>query len=203
MTVGSLAAAPFSPCTGEGVSSGAALTVSTLTYTADKRVYGTGRCIADADCNSTIGEFCSMDNAPAPTRVCMCSSTTGSDSCVPLGQCKVRPCNKCQACLDDMAVAIAAEMAKNESRDNTAACATANAVMYPGCTAINTAYISAVGLSGLFGLRAGSLCKALDYCTGLPAECRLRAAVGSANITAALDLCTAEGIVGGSPVSSE
>jgi hypothetical protein len=94
-------------------------------------------------------------------------------------------------------------MAKNESRVNTATCATANAVKYPGCTGINIAYVTAAGMSGLFGLRAGSFCKALDYCTGLPAECRLRAAVGGANITAALDLCTAEGVVGGSPVSSE
>jgi hypothetical protein len=94
-------------------------------------------------------------------------------------------------------------MAKNASRVNTAACATANAAKYPGCAGINTAYVSAAGMSGLFGLRAGSLCKALDHCTGLPAECRLRAAVGSANITAALDLCTAEGVVGGSPVSSK
>jgi hypothetical protein len=101
-----------------------------------------------------------------------------------------------------MAPAIAAEMAKNTSRVFTTACASM-AAKYPGCADINTAYVSAAGMSGLFGLRAGSLCKALAQCTDLPADCRLRAAVGGANVTAALDLCTAEGIVGGSPVSSE
>jgi hypothetical protein len=93
-------------------------------------------------------------------------------------------------------------MAKNASRVNTAACSSVVG-KYPACTAINTNYVSAAGVSGLFGLRAGSLCKALEQCTDLPADCRLRAAVAGTNITAALDLCTAEGIVGGTPVSSK
>lgn len=143
-----------------------------------------------------------MDPTLTPNRVCMCNSATGADSCVPLGQCKVRPCNKCQACLNDMAPAIATEMAKNTSRVFTAACASVVG-KYPACTDISAAYISATGMSGLFGLRAGSLCKALGQCTDLPAGCTLREAVAGANVTAALDLCSAEGIVGGTPVSSE
>ncbi|KAF6251912.1 hypothetical protein COO60DRAFT_1674268 [Scenedesmus sp. NREL 46B-D3] len=202
LTAGSLAASPFSPCTAEGTTAGAALTASgSLEFTVDKRVYASGRCIADAECNATAGEFCSMDIPLTPRRACMCSSTTGTDSCVPLGECRVRPCNRCQACLEDMAPAIAAEIAKDTSaRVSTAPCA-ANAAKYDACTAINTAYVSPASMSGLFGLRAGSLCRALGMCTGLPAGCRLRAAVAGSDITAALDLCTVEGVVGGSPVS--
>jgi hypothetical protein len=50
--------------------------------------------------------------------------------------------------------------------------------------------------SGYFGLRAGALCSALQQCSNIPSTCRLTA--GSANVNASsLDLCSAEGVAGG------
>ncbi|KAF8061401.1 hypothetical protein HT031_004492 [Scenedesmus sp. PABB004] len=195
LTVGALAASPFSRCTVEAVANGTAMVVDGLTYPVGAPTYDNAtQCLTASQCGA--GKFCDFS---AGDRSCACAADTGRDTCVPRGVCVATPCAKCQACLSTLAPVIAAQ--RNATTPSyTAACAA-----FPGatatCTAINIAYIAPVGSSGLIGLRAGALCKALDQCTGLPATCALTATVGAVNVTGALDTCTAEGITGGSQLS--
>jgi hypothetical protein len=48
-----------------------------------------------------------------------------------------------------------------------------------------------------FALRAGALCTAMQRCINVPQTCVLKMLVGTANISAALDMCSAEGVAGG------
>lgn len=72
----------------------------------------------------------------------------------------------------------------------------ANAV----CQFVTQSYIMPSGSSGYFGLRPGAVCSSLGECSALPADCRLRVTDGAPllNVTGALDMCSAEGIVNGS-----
>jgi hypothetical protein len=65
------------------------------------------------------------------------------------------------------------------------------------CDDLSSRYIlPSATSSGYFGLRAGVLCSALQQCSNLPSTCRLRADAINVNASS-LDLCTAEGVVGG------
>jgi hypothetical protein len=72
------------------------------------------------------------------------------------------------------------------------------------CQFVIQSYIMPAGSSGYFGLRPGAVCSSLGECCGLPASCKLTVGpVPSApltNVTGGLDMCSAEGIVGGSPL---
>lgn len=189
MTVYSFAAAPFSICTKEGVTSGSALSDGALSYYLSKQNYSnTGNCVADADC--ATGSFCNLA-APGSSWTWTCNPTTGLDTSQPLGKCEQRPCDKCQACLTGMSSRIRAQL--NASSPNTDAVCTID-----GCTSAFKDYLrGAIN----FGFRAGALCRALRQCTDLPTTCALRAVVRGRNITSNLDLCTAEGVVGGTMLS--
>lgn len=198
---------PFSLCTKEGVVSGsevAAYPINT-TYTLPA-----GKCVTGADCNTAGGYECKYP-MPGQTveQVCHCNAATGRDVCTPIGTCTLTPCQECQNCLDVVNPVIKTELNKNESIPNPriAPCNEAQTklsnVAPTFCDSIKTKYLTAEDgkSTGYFGLRAAVLCSALGKCVKIPATgCDLKAEVVGVNKTGALDLCTAEGIVGGSAV---
>lgn len=150
-------------------------------------------CFTDADCKS--GLYCNLDQ---PTQAWSCDAATGVDSFKQQGTCKQTPCDICQACLDTMNSKIKVELKKNATdRSHTVACEQKVACN----TDFKNKYIAPE--KGYFGLRAGALCAALGECKELPTTCILKAAVNTANITGKIDLCTAEGVAGGSVLSSK
>lgn len=170
---------------------------------------GAGKCISNADCNTASGFECKMPLPGQPVdQVCFCNPATGRDVCTPTGTCTATACQVCQTCLDVVNPVIRTELSKNDSAPSiTAACNAAqtklSGIAAPAdCPSITPRYLTAVeGKStGYFGLRAAALCSALGRCANVPTTCQLRAEVARTNITGALDLCTAEGIVGGSAV---
>jgi hypothetical protein len=70
------------------------------------------------------------------------------------------------------------------------------------CQFVIQTYIMPSGSSGYFGLRPGAVCSSLGECSALPADCRLAVTPVPSepltNVTGGLDMCTAEGIAGGS-----
>jgi hypothetical protein len=72
------------------------------------------------------------------------------------------------------------------------------------CQFIIQSYIMPAGSSGYFGLRPGAVCKSLGECSALPPDCNLKVTDGTplANVTGGLDMCTAEGVSGGSALTS-
>lgn len=184
-------------CTVEGVSTGTALS----SFPIQNASVPTGRCTKPSDCG--IGMLCSYDDASTPlSSTCICDPATGRDVCMPLGVCVAPPCTKCQNCLTAAGASVAEERNLTEP-SKTAVCQDLAALTFASsgqCTAITTKYITPSGSPGFIGLRAGALCSLVGQCEALPASCTLTALVGSVNVTGTLDLCTAEGIQGGTPV---
>lgn len=191
----------FSLCTRQGVDTGATLTDFPLTFNAAAN----DSCRVAADCTAA-GSFCSMDS---PATRCTCNATIGADSCLTYGTCRPLPCTKCQTCLTrmqgvvsgllqdaattypaayDIGVALVAECKALAPSAGYAAAL---------CDDLATRYITPTATSsGYFGLRAGALCSALQQCSNLPGDCKLKADAINVNASS-LDLCTAEGVVGG------
>lgn len=198
-------------CTAEGLTSGTALT----SYPIDNITKQAGMCAVNTDCNVAGGEFC--DKAQT-TSSCACIASTGTDSCTALGLCRLTPCSRCQRCLSQSQTATRNQLLSTvDSRKpsqvqitgafNTMCetySYTAGYFSSSVCQFVIQSYIMPAGSSGYFGLRPGAVCSSLGECSALPVSCKLTVApVPSApltNVTGGLDMCSAEGIVGGSPL---
>lgn len=188
----------YSMCTKQGLDNGDALPGSPIntTYT-----LGTNQCATSSDCDTTSGYECRM---PLPgqdlTSVCYCDASTGRDMCTPVGTCQLTACQVCQNCLDAANPIITAQL-NTSSPSKVAACnaAATPATAAADCTNLVKYFTESATSTGLFGLRAAAVCSGLKKCT--QASCQLRAAVAGVNKTAAIDLCTAEGIVGGTQIA--
>lgn len=195
LTIASLSASPFDPCTRQGVGSGTALTGYPInnTYT-----LAASECVTNADCNTAAGFECRMPGSIQT--ICYCEAATGRDACTPVGTCALTPLQACQNCLDIVNPIIKVEL-NATSPSRTAACAEAATKGQGVCTGITDKFLTVKeGVTGNFGLRAAALCSALGKCAKLPEGSMLRSDVAGTNRTGVLDLCTAEGIVGGSAV---
>lgn len=195
----------LSLCTSEGISGGSPL----AGYPINNITKPAGTCSVDSDCNTAGGQFC---NRQVTTSSCACAASTGQDTCTALGACELTPCSRCQRCIDGMQSAVQTQLLDSskppvsviasrftQTCENLASTA---GYAITACSFISNAYILPSGSSGYFGLRPGALCSSLGQCASLPADCRLRtsAAPPLVNVTGNLDMCSAEGIAGGSPL---
>jgi hypothetical protein len=190
----------LSLCTRQGVDTGAILASFPLTFNATANDF----CRVDADC-ATAGSFCSMDS---PATRCTCNATTGADSCLTYGTCRPLPCTRCQTCLTRMQGLVSglvqSAAAYPAAYDIGSTFVTDCKAFAPSagfaaalCDDLASRHITpAPTSSGCFGLRAGALCSALQQCPNLPTDCKLRADAINVNASS-LDLCTAEGVIGG------
>lgn len=199
----------FSLCTREGLTTGSSLADYPLTNITKPL----GKCVTSSDCNTAGGEYC---NRQDPSSACACAPATGQDSCTPIGRCELTPCSRCQRCISALQDAVQAQLLSSGS---TRPSATAIASAFGGacfslaasagydassaCGFVANSYIVPVANSGYFGLRPGAVCSTLGQCASLPTDCRLRttALAPLLNITGSLDMCSAEGIAGGSALS--
>lgn len=200
----------FSGCTAEGLTGGTALT----SYPMDNITQPAGTCAVDRDCNVAGGEFCDKSQT---TSSCACAASTGQDSCTALGVCRLTPCSRCQRCVSRMQSAVRTQLLSSGARKPSQVQITGafndmcEAYSYVAgysrndvCQFVIQTYIMPTGSSGYFGLRPGAVCSSLGECSALPADCKLTVApvpaTPLANVTGGLDMCSAEGIVGGSPL---
>lgn len=196
-------------CTTEGVTNGTALTQ----YPIENITKPAGTCAADSACNVAGGQYCNKDT---PTSACACTPSTGVDSCTSLGRCMLSPCARCQRCISSMQTAtrnLLDEKGTNKPSQTQIVGALmtmcepyANVAGYSSfstCQFIIQSYLMPAGSSGYFGLRPGAVCKSLGECSALPPECKLKVTEGTplANVTGGLDMCTAEGVSGGSALT--
>lgn len=199
----------FSLCTSEGISGGRLLPGFPL----DNITLPGGACSSDRDCNTAGGQFCSRAETSS---ACACGSLSGEDSCTTLGSCQLTPCARCQRCISSMQAAVQTRLqASGASRPSQVEVVGAFNSMcepfaptggYPtdACLFIISTYIMAPpGGSGYFGLRPAAVCSSLGQCSALPADCLLQVTSGSPllNVTGSLDMCSAEGVAGGSALA--
>jgi hypothetical protein len=142
-------------------------------------------------------------------------ASTGRDSCTALGVCRLTPCSRCQCCMSMMQSAVRTQMLSSGDRKpsqvqitgafNTMCEAYSYVAGYSPssvCQFVIQTYIMPSGSSGYFGLRSGAVCSSLGECSALSADCRLAVTPVPveplANVTGGLDMCSAEGVAGGS-----
>jgi hypothetical protein len=183
-------------CTVEGVQGGSLATgiVRSMTLPA-------GKCRVTADCNNT-DLMCSM--ATEPSSLCTCSN--GVDSCYQLGSCVPTPCKRCNSCLQDVRDFARSVMYQTSPSAIAEAfrvhCLDKMKRPQATCAAAVAAITGSQG--GNIGKRAAGLCQLLQDCekANLGAGCSLSSKVAGKDTevfsSGVLDLCTLEGIPGGS-----
>jgi hypothetical protein len=163
-----------------------------------------GKCQRNTDCNVT--SECDLSTT---SQVCRCNR--GLDQCQAVGQCKplpppreATPCERCNSCVLGVQPTIGTLLATNAS---TKAITDA---LYSWCSSAGYSLTSCQTLStvvtasfrGNLGLRAGAVCARLGECAASlvgSTTCSIVLVSGTAG--APLDVCSVNGVVGGSRVS--
>ena len=181
-------------CTVEGLPGG---TVLPEIHAANSKLPG-GSCQITADCGST-DLICDTSSS---TPFCTCQG--GVDRCKPISICKPTPCSLCDSCIQSLVTKF---LPANLYEGREAVAANFNAVC-PTLLGASTEQCSVVSNKILYNLprgnigrRAGLLCAKLGVCTSsMMTACKLvvnKPSTGT-NLTGYLDLCTVEGVSGGS-----
>ncbi|KAF6254423.1 hypothetical protein COO60DRAFT_1665172 [Scenedesmus sp. NREL 46B-D3] len=171
-------------------------------------------CDNDIDCQQADPERMCV-RAEAPVSFCTCSVASGIETCRNIGGCADTPCKSCRLCLQHFQSFVnAPPFTATTGPDEVAAafskaCAATNKYSAPACESAR------VGIANSFrgnaGRRAGSICRllgdcnparlstdcsALQQCSNLQSDCRLKAEAIGVD-TSSLDLCSVEGVDGG------
>ena len=158
-----------------------------------------GRCLSAANCT---GDATQCSTASDGKQWCTCSN--GTDTCRALGMCIQTSCDACKACVKRVGNFVSQQLTLNASvvADNFVGNCTSNWGKNTNlCDSLKNA--TSVSYNGNMGKRAGLLCSALQECAkDLGTSCNITAAVGSANVTRPLGLCSIEGVNGGTPVNN-
>jgi len=152
-----------------------------------------GTCFNSSDCSS------GFDCITTDKTICTCDPATGVDTCRPLGSCVMQPCKACEVCVQAMQLFpdIVKGVTKADGiaeRFKTFCAGTGRSPL--ACDA--TAMAIASSVAGSLGRRVGALCRSLTECGELNSTCTVGVSTGSA--PQPLNLCSVEGIVGGTSV---
>lgn len=194
-----MAAPLMSNCTINGPPSGSLVSVGVPTLTP----LPAGKCTSASQCGDTAHFTCSANRATA----CACSPE-GQDTCVELAECSPTPDGVCSSCVAGM-LAFTRQFATG--RTTASNNATAVAERWRTFCADNKYAPSVCGdiagmiqgsFAGSLGKQAGRLCQLLGTCGGnIPPTCPVVTQLLSGQpVRQTLDLCTMEGVAGGSRV---
>lgn len=146
-------------------------------------------CSEDAPCgtNDTV--------CGAMKRVCSCNKDTGAVVCEMLGTCKPSPCKVCRDCINSWQGHVSSVAELDSSAVATAfqdKCDSMADSVVAKCSAARSLIIQSQASN--LGRRAGAICSILGACTLNEQSCT----VAANNLTGPLDLCSKEGVAGGS-----